>query len=100
MAVVDLELPGLDEHDDLLSPLRDVVEDLKVIVVSDSTTGTAVVRAFRAYADGFVVKDRDGDVLPFAVPAVMEGGTFIDPQVAGMMITLVSKGRDYEGRSA
>lgn len=98
VAIVDLELPGFDEHDDFVSPLRDVVADLKVIVLSDSTTETAVVRTFRAHADGFVVKDRAREMLPLAVPEVMEGGTFIDPQVARMMVTLVSKGqRDYEG---
>lgn len=98
MAVLDLALPGLDEHEDLVAPLRQVVADLKVIVVSDDTTDTAVIRTFRAEADGFVVKREAQQMLPVAVWAVMEDGWFLDPQVAGIIIALVFKGqRNYEG---
>lgn len=98
LAVVDLVLPGLARHEDLTAPMREVVDDLKVIVVSDSTTDTAVVRTFRAEANGFVVKQDAQEMLPLAVTAVRRGGTFVDPEVASILIALVSKGqRSYEG---
>lgn len=66
--------------------------------MSDSTTDTAVTRAFRAYAHGFVAKDSAQRLLPLAVTEVMRGGTFVDPEVAGILVALVSKGvRSYEG---
>lgn len=98
LTVIDLDLPALDEHDDLVAPLREMVADLKVIVVSDARTDTAIVRTFRAHADGFVVKRRAPELLPLAVSAVRRGGIFIDPAVGGILVALVSKGqRNYGG---
>lgn len=101
MALVDLDLPGLEEHDDIVAPLREVVADLKVIVLSNDTTDTAVTRAFRSFADGFVIEKQEAipEILPMAVWAVMRGGTFVDPGVAKILIALLSKGqRNYDSR--
>lgn len=95
VAVVAYDLPGLDGD---IGPLREMSDALKVVVVSDDTTDTAIIRTFRSAADGFVVKDNAQELLGFAVTWVGGGGTFIDPQVAGILVALTSKGlRSYEG---
>lgn len=98
LVIVDLDLPGLAGRDDVVAPLRDTASDLKVVVVSDRTTDTAVVRTFRSEAHGFVVTDRAHEMLPMAIVEVMCGGTFVDPEVAGILVALVWKGqRSYQG---
>lgn len=98
MALVDLDLPGLAE-DRFIAPLREVVPDLKVIVASESTTDSAVTRAFRSFADGFVAMDDIGEMLPMALWSVKRGGTFVDPAVGHILIAQLVKGRrDYAGR--
>lgn len=92
LAILDLELPGLPQATAMAAPLREVVPDVKVIVVSDNTTDTAVVRTFRAERDGFVVKQDAPESLPVAVSAVVRGGIFIDPMVGSILIAFASKG--------
>lgn len=95
---VDLELPGLQEHDNVTEPLRRDNPDLKAVVMSDDTTDMAVIRTFRSIANGFIVKDNTADLLGLAATWVATGGTFIDPQVASILFALTLKGqRNYQG---
>lgn len=85
IAVVDLELPGAGGPEALAGPLRDVVPDLKVIVLSDDTADAVVVQTLVSGVDGFIVKESAREMLPTAVGAVARGGTFVDPTVAGVL---------------
>lgn len=87
VAIVDLELPRVGGPEALADSLRDVVPDLKVIVLSDDTPDAVVVQTLVSGVDGFIVKESARQMLPTAVGAVARGGTFVDPTVAGVLTT-------------
>jgi DNA-binding NarL/FixJ family response regulator len=56
-----------------------------------------MLRAFAAGAKGFLVKESDPEVLRQALRMVAAGNTFVDPQVAGKLVAVATKGRRARG---
>lgn len=60
--------------------------DVRVIILSMHADREYVLRAFRAGAAGYLLKDADPAQLEMAVKAVAAGGTFLSPSVSKHVI--------------
>lgn len=96
IVVFDVELPGMDGVEACESLLH-THPRIRVIVLTRFTNESVMLRALSAGAKGFVVKESDPDHLRYAVRAVAQGGTYIDPQVTGKLTALATKGRRAKG---
>ncbi|QRV01991.1 response regulator transcription factor [Arcanobacterium phocisimile] len=81
VAVVDIEMPGLDG----ISATVAVCEaglDTKVLIVTTFGRPGYVQRALAAGAKGFIVKDTPADELANAIRTISSGGQVVDPALA------------------
>ena len=78
LVLMDVTMPGLNGID-ATSVLHREMPDLPVIMLSMHREGEYVVRALRAGARGYVVKDAGAGELHRAVRAAIQGRTFISP---------------------
>ncbi|MEV4573887.1 response regulator transcription factor [Nonomuraea jabiensis] len=88
VAVIDVELPGVDGLT-ATAELRRRVPRCRVLVVTSYGRPGAVRRAFAAQASGFVVKDAPPDRLADAIRRVAAGERVIDPQLAVAALEVV-----------
>lgn len=58
----------------------------RIVVLIGAPRETLALAALAAGADGIVVKDGRASVLREAVRAVADGGTYLDPQLAGQVV--------------
>jgi DNA-binding NarL/FixJ family response regulator len=96
--LMDLALPGKDGVQSI-SEIKDAQPDVKIIVLTHFSDEQRVKAAMQAGADGFLLKDADGDALLEAIHAVQEGGMPIHPQVAPHLFSSVMKCKDADERS-
>ena len=69
---------------------------LRIVALSEHTDEERVLGAFRAGARGYVVRKSSSEVLREAIRSVAKGGTYLDPEIASLVIRLVIR----RGRSA
>ncbi|GAA5082280.1 two-component system response regulator DesR [Thermocatellispora tengchongensis] len=81
VAVIDVELPGVDGLT-AAAELRRRVPRCRVLVVTSYGRPGNVRKAFAAQASGFVVKDAPPERLADAIRRVAAGERVIDPQLA------------------
>ena len=96
VAVVDVQLPGIDGYE-ACEQLRRRHPRIRVVILTTHTSERALLAAFTAGARGFAVKSSTPDVIRQAVRSVAAGGTFIDPNVAHRLVALATKGRMAKG---
>lgn len=96
VAVVDVQLPGIDGYE-ACEQLRRRHPRVRVVILTTHTNERALLAAFTAGARGFAVKSSTPDVIRQAVRSVAAGGTFIDPSVAHRLVALATKGRTGKG---
>ena len=85
LAIVDLSLRQ-SSGVDLIRDLRELLPNLKVVVLSMHGEPFYVERALRAGAQGYLVKGELSATVIEAIRAVLAGGTFVSPKVAGRMV--------------
>jgi DNA-binding NarL/FixJ family response regulator len=81
VAIIDINLPGLSGYE-LLRKIRKEDPAAKVIMFSVNDDPAFVVRAVELGAKGFVCKGDDPKSLVEAVHEVVNGTTFVSPQLA------------------
>lgn len=96
VAVVDVQLPGIDGYE-ACELLRRRHPRIRVVILTTHTSERALLSAFTAGARGFAVKSSTPDVLRQAVRSVAAGGTFVDPSVAHRLVALATRGRSAKG---
>lgn len=94
--VIDVRLGDLDGID-ACSRVMSEVPTTRVLVLTRFAHESVMIRSFAAGAKGFLIKESDPDVLRQAVRVVAEGGTYIDPKVAGKLIDVATRGRRARG---
>ncbi|MCA9545632.1 MAG: response regulator transcription factor [Myxococcales bacterium] len=94
LVVLDLSMPGLGGIGGLLE-LRRLGLTVPVLVLTQYPEPAMVRRALEAGANGYVLKTARGEALLTAIRAVLAGGTYVDPTVAGALLP----GRDLFGRA-
>ncbi|MFI6455485.1 DNA-binding response regulator [Streptosporangium amethystogenes] len=81
VAVIDVELPGVDGLT-ATAELRRRLPRCRVLIVTGFGRPASVRKAFAAQASGFMVKDAPPDQLAGAIRKVAAGERVIDPQLA------------------
>jgi DNA-binding NarL/FixJ family response regulator len=96
VVVVDLRLPGISgtETCEAIKLMRPAT---RVIVLTSFPNDGAVMNAFVAGANGFVLKESEPTVLRQAVREVAKGETYVDPRIAAKLVAFATKGRRTKG---
>ena len=88
--LMDLKMPGMNG----VQAIRHIQEDfsnVRVLVLTTYDADEWVFDAIRAGADGYLLKDADQDTLIKAIKEIAEGGTPVDPSVAGKLFEQVAQ---------
>lgn len=96
VVVLDIRLPGMNgtEACELITQRHPRV---RVVALTSFANESTMLAAFAAGAKGFAVKESEPNVLRQAVRTVTSGGIYIDPRIAGKLVTLATKGRRAKG---
>lgn len=90
LVLLDLELPA-NNGIWCARRLKERHARLPVIILTMHTDEGLVIEAVQAGASGYVIKSASGDEVLRAVKEVFGGKTYIDPRVAGCLLTRIRK---------
>ena len=85
LLLLDLSMPGIGGIGTILE-LRRRGRPVKILVLTQHAESAHLRRALEAGAQGFVLKTARGEDLLAAIRAVLAGGTWIDPTMAGSLV--------------
>ncbi len=92
VAVVDLNLSEGDGAD-LCAHIRNEHPRIGVLVLTRTTNKHFVMKAFRAGAHGYAVKNADPSLVLHAIKSVAAGEGYIDPAVADYVVDTATAGK-------
>jgi DNA-binding NarL/FixJ family response regulator len=81
VAFLDIAMPGMNGIEVAERAAREA-PNTRVVMLSMHNTSSHVVRALRAGAAGYLLKDAAADELPVLLRAVMNGETYLSPAIA------------------
>jgi len=93
LLVLDVSMPDLGGLE-VLAELSSDSPSTKVIMVTQYGDREYVIRALKLGARGYVLKKSAAADLVQAITQVMHGRTFLDPSVAGVVISAAVSGED------
>lgn len=96
IVVIDVSMPGVSGAE-ATTEIRKSLPEVKVVALTRHTEKAYVQQMMRAGASGYILKQNGAATLIEAVRAVVRGGTFLDPAIAGMLIEDLT---DASSRSA
>lgn len=96
VAIIELRLPGIDGNR-ACRLLREEYPQVRAILASNVTNEATVLESFAAGARGFVVKEPEPVMIRHAVRSVADGGRYVDPRIAGKIISLALMGQRAKG---
>jgi NarL family two-component system response regulator LiaR len=97
--LMDLVMPRRDGIDAIVE-LKHCLPHIKIIALTTFSDELKVKAAMEAGADGYLLKDVDGDALLDAIHAVQRGDMPIHPHVAQHLLRNVTKGQSANGTLA
>jgi len=96
--LMDLVMPEGDGIQ-AIAEIKRSIATIRIIVLTMFHDETKINAAIEAGADGYLLKDADGDELIRAIHAVQQGGMPFDPQVVRHLVTKVAKSKDTSENS-
>jgi DNA-binding NarL/FixJ family response regulator len=81
VALIDIAMPGLNGLE-VTERAMQAFPQLRIIILSMYTTEEYVLRALRAGAAGYLMKDADIAELELAIGAVVQGESYLSPAVS------------------
>jgi DNA-binding NarL/FixJ family response regulator len=97
VVVMDISMPGLNGAG-ATTRLKEVFPEIKVLVLSAFEDDIYVHQLMTLGASGYVLKRSAADDLARAIRAVANGGTYLDPHIAGRLVNQVT-GREPNGKN-
>lgn len=97
LVLMDVRMPRLDGVAATEQLLAQLGEDLRVVVLTTFDTDDLVMRALRAGASGFLLKDTPPARLVEAVRAVAAGQPILSPSITASLIAQVSGAPTRDG---
>jgi DNA-binding NarL/FixJ family response regulator len=94
VAVIDVALPGMHGID-VTRRLVAQRSSTRVIILSAYEERIYVQQALAAGAKGYVLKRSLGDTLIQGIRGVYEGGLYLDPGIAGLIVPTRPRGDDF-----
>jgi DNA-binding NarL/FixJ family response regulator len=98
IAVIDIAMPGLNGLE-VTSRVASAFPFVRVIILSMHATEEYVLRALRAGAAGYVLKDAGPEELPLALAAVVRGETYLSPMVSQFLAEYVRRVGEQDSSS-
>jgi NarL family two-component system response regulator LiaR len=80
-----------------IAKIKRCVPNVKIIVLTTFKDQARVNAAIQAGADGYLLKDADGDALLQAIHAVQQGDVPLHPHVARHLVSSITKHPDVNG---
>ncbi|WP_019872559.1 response regulator [Salinispora oceanensis] len=96
VVLMDIRMPGLDGLS-ATAAVRSLDEPPAVIVLTTFNTDDHILRALRAGANGFLLKDMPPRQIQDSVRAVAAGESMLSPAVVERLIDYVVQGADNDG---
>lgn len=93
LALVDLGLPD-GSGIDFIAELRQRHPSLSILVISAWSTQDTILRALRAGATGYLLKERDDLEVMLSIRSVLRGGAPIDPFIARHILAELPQAKD------
>lgn len=91
LVIMDISMPDMNGID-ATRKIRNEHPDVKVIALSMHHDKQFVSEIFRAGVSGYLIKDSAFDELDHAIRVVMSGKTYINPQIASLVVeSLISQ---------
>ena len=91
MVIMDISMPNLNGLDALIR-IKEQFPKTKVLVVSMHSDEDYIVRALRAGASGYVLKDAAAVELELAIRSIAAGQTFLGPSIPRNVVGSYLKG--------
>jgi|ERR1700693_517237 DNA-binding NarL/FixJ family response regulator len=91
MVIMDISMPNLNGIDALIR-IKEEFPETKVLIVSMHSDEEYIVRALRAGASAYVLKDAAVAELELAVKSVAAGRTFLGPSISRNVVNNYLKG--------
>lgn len=88
LVLMDLGLPIIDGIE-ATKKIKELNKDAKIIILTSQSEQEKVFAAFEAGASAYCMKDIKLDSLNKIIDIVMDGGVWIDPQVANFILDLL-----------
>ncbi len=85
LVVMDIGLPRLDGIA-ATKQIKEALPEVRVVILTSHTTETEIIAALSSGADAYCIKGSSVDRLLAAIAAAQEGATYLDPQIARLVI--------------
>jgi DNA-binding NarL/FixJ family response regulator len=90
LVLMDVSMPGLNGLESLARIVQDYPK-VRVVMLSMHATEEYVLKALRAGAAGYLLKDADTVELGLAVRAVAQGQTYVSPPISKHLVDYVQR---------
>jgi len=84
--LMDIGLPNIDGIE-ATQRIKDFNPDIKILIFTSRDSETDVFEAFKAGADGYIMKGATAEPIIMAIKSVYEGAGWIDPSIAKMVFS-------------
>lgn len=84
--LMDISMPDMNGIE-AISRIKDEFSEIRVIVLSMHSEASMVHKALRAGADGYMLKSSDGTCIQAAVKAVLNGQSYLSPEISRIVIS-------------
>jgi DNA-binding NarL/FixJ family response regulator len=86
LVLMDLAMPGCNGFEGIVE-IKKRYPNVKILVLTLHKTEEYVHESLRAGADGYILKDASHDELRVAIRSVLNGKTYLSPDISGKVIT-------------
>ncbi|MBX9689641.1 MAG: response regulator transcription factor [Candidatus Obscuribacterales bacterium] len=90
VVIMDIGLPGMDGIE-ATRQVREKRPGTKIIMLTSHDNDQEIFASLAAGANGYCLKDLGADRLKRAILSVSEGAAWLDPRIAGKVLTIFSK---------
>ncbi len=91
--LMDIGLPDMDGIE-ATQRIKDFLPDSKVLIITSRNTESDVFEAFKAGADGYIMKGASPEQTITAIKSVYEGVGWIDPAIAKLVFSALRNPRE------
>ena len=85
LVLMDLSMPGMNGIEAMMD-IKRRNPDTRVLVLTIHKTDEYIHESLRAGADGYILKDATHDELRVAIRSVLNGKTYLSPDISGKVI--------------
>lgn len=90
VVIMDIGLPGIDGIE-ATRQVREKRPGTKIIMLTSHDNDQEIFASLAAGANGYCLKDLGADRLKRAILSVSEGAAWLDPRIAGKVLTIFAK---------